>query len=127
MIVVPIPASEGSARAQLVDLAVRRLDRLAQDLLRRAVGQVAVEGLGGGLRGDLAGLGAAHPVGDDEDRRADEERVLVGAALAAGVGAEGLVVDRAASSPSLEPELGVADPHHVAVDQLRLAVQRRRR
>ena len=34
---------------------------------------------------------------------------------------------RAALSPRLEPELGVADPHHVAVDQLGLAVQRRRR
>ena len=59
----------------------------------RAVGQVAVEGVGRGPRGDLPRLGAAHPVGDDEDRGTDEERVLVGAPLAAGVGAECLVVD----------------------------------
>ena len=39
------------------------------------------------LRGDLAGLRAAHAVGDDEQRRAGEQRVLVGAPLAPGVGA----------------------------------------
>ena len=76
-----------------MDLAVRVFDRRPQEGLGRAGGQVAVEGLGGGFRGDLAGLGAAHPVGDDEDRRTDEERVLVGAALAAGVGPERLVLD----------------------------------
>ena len=73
--------------------------RLASSIVSRrkrsggALGQIAVEGVGGRLRGDLPRLGAAHAVGDDEDRRADEERVLVLAALATGVGAEGLVVD----------------------------------
>ena len=56
-------------------------------------GQVDVEGVGGGFGGDLARLGAAHAVGDDEDRRPHEEGVLVGVALAPGVGAEGLIVD----------------------------------
>ena len=39
------------------------------------------------LRGDLAGLRAAHPVGHREQRRARVEGVLVAPALAAGVGA----------------------------------------
>ena len=91
--VVPIPAREGSARASSWIVAVGGGDRLAQDLLGRAVGEIDVEGVGGGFRGDLARLGAAHPVGDDEDRRAHEEGVLVGVALAPRVGAEGLVVD----------------------------------
>ena len=127
MIVVPIPARSGSARASswIVRLAASIVSRRTRS--GGAVGQLAVEGLGGGLGGDLAGLGAAHPVGDDEERRADEERVLVGVALAAGVGAEGLVVDRSIMLRRLEPELGVADLHRVAVDQLRLALQGRRR
>jgi hypothetical protein len=76
-----------------VDLAVGRFDRLAQEGLRRPGRQVAVEGVGGRFRGDLARLGAAHPVGDNEDRRAHEVGVLVGAALAARVRAERLVDD----------------------------------
>ena len=36
-------------------------------------------------RGDLARLRPAHPVGDDEERRLDDERVLVPAPAAAGV------------------------------------------
>ncbi len=51
------------------------------------VGQARLEDLDGDPRGDLAGLRAAHPVGDDEQRRASEQRVLVGAALAPGVAA----------------------------------------
>ena len=120
------PGPRGIGAGELVDLAVGGEDRLAQDPLGRPVGEVDVEGLGGRLRGHLAGLRAAHAVGDDEDRRADEEGVLVGAALAAGVGAESLVVDpQHQPPPGLEPELGVADPHHVAVDQLRLSLQGR--
>src|SRR6185436_8432535 len=88
VIVVPMPAREGSARASWW-------------ILRGAAGEVAVEGLGRCLRGDLARLGAAHAVGDDEDRRTNEERVLVLAALAAGVGAEGLVLDPEHSRLSL--------------------------
>ena len=89
----PHPGQGGVVVRELVDLPVRGLDRRPQERLRAPVGEVAVEGVGRGPRGDLAGLGATHPVGDDEDRGADEERVLVGAPLAAGVGSECLVVD----------------------------------
>ena len=122
------PGPRGVVAGELVDRAVGGFDRLAQEVLGRPVRQVAVEGVGGGFRGDLARLRAAHAVGDDEDRRAHEEGVLVGAALAPGVGAEGLVVDPQHDLPrGLEPELGVADPDDVAVDQLRLARSARRR
>ena len=89
----PHPGPRGIGAGQLVDPAVGGEDRLAQDPLGRAVGKVDVEGVGGRFGGDLARLGAAHPVGDDEDRRPHEEGVLVGVALAPRVGAEGLVVD----------------------------------
>ena len=51
------------------------------------VGQTGVEGLHRDLRRHLAGLRAAHAVGDHEQRRARQQRVLVGAPLQAGVGA----------------------------------------
>ena len=61
----------------------------AQALLDRpgAVGQPLLEDLDRQVRGDLARLGAAHPVGHREQRRARVEGVLVAPALAAGVGA----------------------------------------
>ena len=65
----PHPGQVRVLAGALVDRPVGGLDRLAQDPLRRRLRQLAVEGLGGGFGGDLAGLGAAHPVGDDEDRR----------------------------------------------------------
>jgi hypothetical protein len=68
------PAQEGFGR--LVRLALRRLEQL-----------------GGGLRRDLAGLGAAHPVGDREQRRTRVVGVLVRGPLAAGIGPEGLLAD----------------------------------
>ena len=52
------------------------------------VGEVDVKGIGRRFRGDLARLGAAHSVGDDEDRGAHEKGILVGAALAPHVGAK---------------------------------------
>ncbi len=55
--------------------------------------QARLEGLDRDPRGDLAGLRAAHAVGDDEQRRAREQRVLVGAPLAPGVGAGVLLGD----------------------------------
>ena len=67
-----------------MDLAVGRLDRLAQELLRRAVGEVAIEGVGRRARRDLARLGAPPAVRVDEDRRAGEDRVLLGGPAAAG-------------------------------------------
>ena len=54
---------------------------------------LAVEGLDGHLGRDLARLRAAHAVGDREQRRARVERVLVGPALAPGVGAVELLGD----------------------------------
>jgi len=50
-----------------------------------AVRQPLVERVDRHLRRDLAGLGAAHAVGDDEQGRADEVVVLVALALAAQV------------------------------------------
>ena len=71
MVVVPIPARLGSLRASswIVRLAASIVSRRTRS--GGACGQLAVEGLGRGFRGDLAGLGAAHPVGDDEQRRRD--------------------------------------------------------
>ncbi len=120
----PHPGQLGVLAGALVDRPVRRFDRLGQDPLRRRRGQLPVEGLGGGFGGDLAGLGAAHPVGDDEDRRAQEERVLVGVALAPGVGAKGLVVDPQRHDASslnsvspictVSPSISSASPFRVA-------------
>jgi hypothetical protein len=88
----PHPGPRRVVAGELVDRPVGRLDRLAKEGLRRAARQVAVEGVGRSLRCDLPRLGPAHAVGDDEDRRAHEVGILVGAALAAGVGSESLVV-----------------------------------
>ena len=52
----------------------------------RPVGQAVVKGLDRGPRRDLAGLSATHAVGDDEQGRRCEGRVLVAAPLTAGVG-----------------------------------------
>ena len=72
---------------QLMDARVGRLrERDQRGVGVCGVAQPFAEGLDGDLRGDLAGLGAAHPVGHDEQRRTGQQRVLVGAALAAGVG-----------------------------------------
>ena len=74
---------------ELVDAGVGLDDQRGEPLLgaAAAVGQAVLEDLDRRPRRDLAGLRAAHPVGDDEQRRAREVAVLVGAALAAGVGA----------------------------------------
>ena len=91
-----------------------------------AVGQPAAEGLDRDLRGDLAGLRAAHAVGDDEQRRAREVGVLVALALAAGVGVVQVVGDAQHQwlALALEGELGVADADAVAGVQRLRAAQR---
>jgi hypothetical protein len=73
----------------LVDARVGLVHASGEQLLAAgpAIGaQAALEDLDGESGGDLAGLRAAHPVGDDEDRRARVVGVLVGAPGAAGVG-----------------------------------------
>ena len=64
------------------------------------IAEALLEGVDRDLRGDLAGLRAAHPVGDDEQRRARQQRVLVGAPLATGVGAGVLLGDAQHQSTS---------------------------
>ena len=87
MSVVPMPSSARSSCETSWMRRVRVAHAHVEPLLGRAVvGQAAGERLGGEPRGDLAGLRAAHPVGDDEQRGAHEEAVLVRPALAAGVG-----------------------------------------
>ena len=68
------PARRARARRYAVGLA----HAVGEPLLGAAVvRQALLERLDGDPRGDLAGLGAAHPVGDDEHRRAGERGVLV--------------------------------------------------
>src|SRR6202041_3489781 len=77
----------GAALGELVDVRIRRQRIRRETLLgARGVFEAAVEGLDRDPRGDLAGLRAAHAVRDDEQRRARQQRVLVRAALQAGVG-----------------------------------------
>ncbi len=87
VIVVPIPEAASSSSRALVHAAVRLLDQLGDAAL--SVPRVSVTALGqrgrGERRGDLAGLRAAHPVGDREQRRVADERVLVPAPLPAGI------------------------------------------
>jgi hypothetical protein len=59
----------------------------------RGVAQPLLEHLHREPRGYLARLRAAHPVGDDEQRRARQQRVLVGTSLTAGVGGGVLLGD----------------------------------
>ena len=68
-------------------------------------------------RRDLAGLGAAHAVGDREQRRADEVGVLVALPLAAGVGAFDVLGDAQHQRCDMSGELGVADADAIAVVQ----------
>ncbi len=84
----------GARLGELVDADVRRVRARGEAAL--GVGRVVeavLEGLDREPRGDLARLRAAHAVGHHEQRRAREHRVLVGAALAAGVGAHVLLGD----------------------------------
>ncbi len=83
------PGARVVGHRQRVDALVGLLHGDAEALLDAAVarGQPALEDLDRGPRGDLPRLRAAHAVGHREQRRARDVRVLVGAALAAGVGA----------------------------------------
>ena len=65
--------------------------------------------------GHLAGLGAAHAVGDREEGRLQDQRVLVGAALAPDVGAARLLDDPESHDRPLflVAVFAVADSDHV--------------
>ena len=70
-----------------MDLVVCLANAICETLLGTArVRQALLERLDRDLRRDLAGLRAAHAVGDDEHRRARERVVLVVPALPPGVG-----------------------------------------
>ena len=91
-----------------------------------------LERLGRDPRGDLARLGAAHAVGDREQRRAGEVGVLVRGPLAARCRSGRPARRRAAPSAvsgdlQLEAELGVADLDLVEVGELGLALRAGRR
>jgi hypothetical protein len=95
------PAARLVGHGEVVDAPVR----LAQDARElRLGGRVRracfLEGVGGDGRGDLARARAAHPVSDREERRPQHQRVLVGAALAAHVGAADLLDDAESHAPT---------------------------
>ena len=112
---------------------VCRGGNLLEVSLRGALGDVAgVECLCGEARCDLPGPGAAHAVGNGEHRGTGEERVLVCAALPAGVRALRLVSYSehrqqlaARRQLVLEPELRVTDSDLIEIAQGRLAVESR--
>ncbi len=89
----PHARPRGVVLGEAVDPLVGRLRDPAQErLCRLGSGALGLlERLGGDARRDLAGLGAAHPVGHDEQRGAGEVGVLVRRPLASGVRAEGLL------------------------------------
>ena len=78
----------------LEDAQVGLLDQAHQaDRRRLAVGDARVEDLDGHLGRDLAGLRAAHAVGDDEQGRANEVVVFVALPLQAQVGTVPVISD----------------------------------
>lgn len=90
----PHPGPGRVVLGQLVDLLIRGLgDLLELCLAGLVIERALLEGPGGDPRGDLTGLGAAHPVGDREHGRTGEVGVLVGVALATRVGLVGLLGD----------------------------------
>ena len=122
VIVVPIPEAAASLSARSWTRRFAAWISSTTTLLGapgRVERRVSRSALGGERRGDLAGLGAAHPVGDREERRVADVGVLVVPALAAGVRAR----PTPARSSSLEPQVGLADPDDVAGGEAALARQ----
>ncbi len=76
------------APRELVDARVRLLDAVVQVVLgiAAAVGETPAEAFDRETRGHLSRLRAAHSVGDDEEGRASEQRILVCPPLSSGVG-----------------------------------------
>src|SRR5207248_8331110 len=82
----PHPGCRRVLARALIDAPVRLLDQLRDAALAAAGGAfVLAHGAGGEARRELAGLRAAHAVGDREERRRDDVFVLVSPALLAGV------------------------------------------
>ena len=93
MIVVPMPEVSASVDARS---CTRRFASWISCTTMRFAAAVAaglVQRVGGERRGDLAGARAAHAVGDREERRLEDVRVLVVVPLAARVGADLLLAD----------------------------------
>ena len=106
MTVVPIPARSASERERSWMRAVGVLDERARPSASvPPSGSPSLERGRGDLRRDLAGLRAAHAVGDDEQRGADEVVVLVALPLPAQVGPVPVLGDPQHST--LEGELRV--------------------
>ena len=81
------PRGGGVLRLPLVDAAVGLLDQVVDPLLAAGeLGGLVAQGRRREARGELARLGAAHPVGDREQRRLADVGVLVVPAPPAGVG-----------------------------------------
>ena len=94
--------------------ALAALRTLRQSALRRGgIAEALLEGVDRDLRGHLPGLRAAHPVGDDEQRRARQQRVLVRAPLTTGVGG-GVLLGDAQHQSTPRSEFAVADPDAIA-------------
>ena len=83
----PHPRALVLGARDVVDAPVGGLHDRGQALLGAALfRQVPLKGFDRDSRGDLAGLRAAHSVGDHEQRRARERAVLVAASLATRIG-----------------------------------------
>ena len=88
------PRVLGVGMRELVDASVCGIGALGEvPLGLGGVPQSLLEHVHRDLRGHLAGLRATHPVGDDEQRRARQQRVLVRAPLQARVGSGVLLGD----------------------------------
>ena len=81
MIVVPIPDVFGIGARPGVHAAVRLLDQILDAVLAAGVGAALLQRGRRETRRDLARLGAAHAVGDGEERRLADVGVLVPAPL----------------------------------------------
>src|SRR5262249_12799482 len=83
---------------------VRLLDQVDDPLLAAGRGAALLQRGGSKPRRDLAGLGAAHPVGNREERRLADVRVLVVTTLAPGVRDRAGAADHWSTLRSVSPD-----------------------